>query len=189
MNLSSDDFALFGLPRTFKQDPTLIDARRLDLQRLTHPDQFADQGMSAQRQAMQWSMRINEGWQRLKSPLKRAAYLCELGGAPVNANSAHGVTTSIPSEVLVQQMAWREDLESAQNADDVKHIGLQVDRAVHDALQNIVRLIDDQQDLQAACGQVRILMFLQRLAEDIHDRTAALGECQSQSASSDRQSV
>ena len=152
MNLSSDDFALFGLPRTFQQDPSLIDARRLDLQRLTHPDQFADQGTSAQRLAMQWSMRINEGWQRLKNPLKRAAYLCDLGGAPVNVSTAaHGLTPhtpltpQIPSmspDFLMQQMAWREDLEAAQSADDLSHIGQQVDMAVHDTLQKIAQLID-----------------------------------------------
>ena len=182
MNLSSDDFALFGLPRTFQQDPSLIDARRLDLQRLTHPDQFADQGTSAQRLAMQWSMRINEGWQRLKNPLKRAAYLCDLGGAPVNvSNAAHGLTPQIPSMspvFLMQQMAWREDLEAARSADDLSHIDRQVGLAMHDALQNIEHLIDDQQNFQAASGQVRILMFLQHLAQDIDDRTEELRERQ-----------
>ncbi|MEK9952565.1 MAG: co-chaperone HscB, partial [Curvibacter sp.] len=63
MNLQSDDFELFGLPRRCAQDRSLIDARWKDLQREAHPDRFAAQGAAAQRVAMQWSVRINEAYQ------------------------------------------------------------------------------------------------------------------------------
>ena len=79
MNLQSDDFELFQLRRQFAQDASVLDARWKDLQREAHPDRFAAQGAAAQRVAMQWSVRINEAYQRLRDPLKRAAYLCELG--------------------------------------------------------------------------------------------------------------
>ena len=58
---------------------------------------------------MQWSVRINEAYQRLKDPLKRAAYLCELNAAPVNAEN----NTAMPTEFLMQQMDWREALDEA----------------------------------------------------------------------------
>jgi molecular chaperone HscB len=87
VNLQSNDFELFGVPRRFAQDRAALDARWKDLQREAHPDKFAAQGAAAQRVAMQWSVRINEAYQRLKDPLKRAAYLCELDGAPINAHS------------------------------------------------------------------------------------------------------
>jgi len=64
-----------------------VDARWKELQREAHPDKFAAQGDAAQRLAMQWSVRINEAYQRLKDPVKRAAYLCELHGAPVQAEN------------------------------------------------------------------------------------------------------
>ena len=77
MNLQSDDFDLFGLPRSFAQDRAAIDAAWKALQSQAHPDKFAAEGAAAQRLAMQWSVRINEAYQRLKDPIRRAAYLCE----------------------------------------------------------------------------------------------------------------
>jgi len=104
VNLQSDDFELFGLEQRFEQDRAVLDARWEDLQREAHPDKFTAQGAAAQRVAMQWSVRINEAYQRLKNPLKRAAYLCELHGAPVNAEN----NTAMPTSFLMQQMQWRE---------------------------------------------------------------------------------
>ena len=103
MNLQSNDFELFGLNQQFAQERAALDERWKALQREAHPDKFAAQGAAAQRLAMQWSVRINEAYERLKDPLKRAAYLCELGGAPINAHS----NTAMPGAFLMQQMHQR----------------------------------------------------------------------------------
>jgi molecular chaperone HscB len=122
VNLQSDDFTLFGLPRRFAQERADIDARWKDLQRQAHPDRHAQHGTAAQRVAMQWSVRINEAYQRLKDPLKRAAYLCELGGAPIGAED----NTAMPAAFLMQQMEWREALDEAQGASDIDALDAQV---------------------------------------------------------------
>jgi molecular chaperone HscB len=70
--LAVSDFELFGVPAQFAQDRVHLDARWKDLQREAHPDKFASQGTAAQRVAMQWSVRINEAYQRLKDPMRRA---------------------------------------------------------------------------------------------------------------------
>ena len=75
MNLNDTDFELFAVPARFAQDRAALDARWKELQREAHPDRFAAQGAAAQRIAMQWSVRINEAYQRLKDPMRRAAYL------------------------------------------------------------------------------------------------------------------
>ena len=85
MDLHSTDFELFGIPPRFSQDAGALDERWKDLQRQVHPDRFAGQGPAAQRVAAQWSARVNEAYRRLKEPLKRAAYLCELHGAALHA--------------------------------------------------------------------------------------------------------
>jgi len=166
VNLQSNDFELFGLEQTYAQDRTQVDARWKDLQRQAHPDKFADQGAAAQRIAMQWSVRINEAYQRLKDPLKRAAYLCELHGAPVNAEN----NTAMPPAFLMQQMAWREALDDAESAEDLEQISQQVQQASRDVLQKIEQLIDQQQAFADAVGQVRALMFVERFAADVDKR-------------------
>ena len=166
MNLQSSDFELFGLETQFAQDRALIDARWKDLQREAHPDKFAAQGAAAQRLSMQWSVRINEAYQRLKDPLKRAAYLCELNGAPVNAEN----NTAMPVEFLMQQMAWREALDEASNAADLEELSEQVIAARQDALQRCGQLLDEQQNYSGAVQQVRALMFIERFASDVDAR-------------------
>ena len=130
LNLQSTDFELFEIPAQFAQDRNAIDAKWKDLQRQAHPDKFSAQGAAAQRIAMQWSVRINEAYQRLKDPLKRAAYLCELGGVPVNAQG----NTGMPMEFLMQQMEWREELDTAHSPEDLEKIRLQVNQAGRDVL-------------------------------------------------------
>lgn len=166
MNLQSNDFELFGLPQQFAQDRAAIDARWKDLQRQAHPDNFAAQGTAAQRVAMQWSVRINEAYQRLKEPLKRAAYLCELHGARVNAES----NTAMPAEFLMQQMAWREALDEAQDTAALDALNAEVGRSRKDGLQRCEQLIDGARDYPAAVVQVRALMFIERFAQDVDNR-------------------
>jgi len=166
VNLQSNDFELFGLEQGFKQDMNLLDSRWKDLQRQAHPDKFSAQGAAAQRIAMQWSVRINEAYQRLKDPLKRAAYLCELHGAPVNAEN----NTAMPTAFLMQQMQWREALEEASTSQDLERISDDCSSFQKGLLQQIEQLLDTSKDFAAAAGQVRALMFVERFASDVEHR-------------------
>ena len=66
ISLQASDFELFGLPTAFELDRTQVDLQWKSLQREAHPDRFASEGAAAQRIAMQWSVRINEAYSRLK---------------------------------------------------------------------------------------------------------------------------
>ena len=166
MNLQSNDFELFGLTPGFNQDRTLIDTRWKDLQREVHPDKFAAQGVAAQRISMQWSVRINEAYQRLKDPLKRAAYLCELHAAPVNAEN----NTAMPAAFLMQQMEWREALDDAQSPADLEALEAQVAAARQQTLTHCEQLLDIAHDYPQAVQQVRALMFIERFSADVQQR-------------------
>ena len=166
MNLQSTDFELFDVPLQFSQDRTAFDARWRSLQREAHPDKFAAQGAAAQRLAMQWSVRINEAYQRLKDPLKRAAYLCELHGAPIDAEK----NTAMPTDFLMQQMEWRESIDDAKTIDNLNEIELERSSCKRDMLLKIEQLIDASKDFQAAAQQVRALMFIERFGDDLDTR-------------------
>jgi molecular chaperone HscB len=170
MAFDRDDFALFDLPRRFTLDVADLAARRRTLQAEVHPDRFAAGGAAAQRAAMQWAVRVNEAYERLADPLKRAAYLCELGGVPVRAED----NTAMPPEFLSQQMAWREDLEEAASLHAVEAIAADIDSRRRDAYAELAHAIDGAADFRAAAKQVRALMFLERFAADVDERLAAL---------------
>ncbi|CAN5538052.1 Fe-S protein assembly co-chaperone HscB [soil metagenome] len=182
MNLQDNDFSLFGMPERFGQDRAALDARWKELQREAHPDKFAAQGASAQRVAMQWSVRINEAYQRLKEPLSRAAYLCELRGAPIEAEK----NTAMPTEFLMHQMEWREALDDAKGEAELLALTAQVDMLRRELLRQCEQLLDAPNDdsgdaniqanAKAASQQVRALMFVQRFASELDDRIDQLGQ-------------
>ena len=172
MNLADSDFALFALPERFRQDRAALDARWKELQREAHPDRHAAQGAAAQRVAMQWSVRINEAYQRLKDPLKRAAYLCEQRGAPIHAES----NTAMPTTFLMQQMQWREALEEAATEGELDALATELSAARAQVLGAIERLLDEVQDAAAAAKEVRALMFIERFDHDVQARFEQLGQ-------------
>ncbi|MFM7330279.1 MAG: Fe-S protein assembly co-chaperone HscB [Brachymonas sp.] len=172
MNLQSTDFELFAVPQAFAQDRTQLDMRWKELQKEAHPDKFAAQGAAAQRIAMQWSVRINEAYQRLRDPVQRAAYLCELNGAPINAES----NTAMPAAFLMQQMELREALEDAATEENLDEISQQVSDIKRDMLSETERLIDKDRNFTAAAQNVRALLFIQKFQADIDRRFELLGQ-------------
>jgi len=170
MRLDDDDFTLFGLPERHALDRADLDARWRRLQAEVHPDRHAGDCASAQRIAMQWAVRVNEAYQRLKDPLRRAAYLCERRGAAIQAEN----NTAMPAAFLMQQMQWREALEEAAGAAEVESLEAEVAAAEREMLADVARLLDVAGDAPAAAAEVRALMFVNRFRQDIERRLDAL---------------
>lgn len=169
LNMQADDFTLFGLAPRFRQERSAIDAAWKQLQAQAHPDKFASQGASAQRLAMQWSVRINEAYQRLKNPIQRAAYLCALQGQAINAHS----NTAMPGDFLMQQMEWREALEDARGPQALEAL---LDEAAHwqkTALARCATLLDEAHDYAAAAQTVRQLLFVEKFIADVENALAS----------------
>lgn len=112
---------------------------------------------------MQWTTRVNEAYRTLRSPVQRAKYLLEMNGVDV----AFETNTQMPPEFLGRQMELREALAEAREAAMLDRLRDEV-RAQAGALErSIGELIDERRDPAAAAGEVRKLMFLHKLAEEI----------------------
>jgi molecular chaperone HscB len=169
MKLDDDDFTLFGLAPRQAQDRSSIDARWRALQAEVHPDRFAAEGAAAQRVAMQWALRVNEAYRRLKDPLVRATLLCSQRGVPVQAED----NTAMPADFLQQQMAWREALDEAETLPAVEALDADVRADETRRLAAVTQALDHADDPAAAARQVRALMFLARLRQDLARRLQA----------------
>ena len=172
MNLQSNDFELCELPLVHALDRAQLDERWKALQREVHPDRHAAADAQTQRQAMQWSVRINEAYQRLKDPLRRAAYLCELHGAPIQAEN----NTAMPAAFLMQQMEWREALDEATTLAQLEDMADEVAATRKRLLADLQQTADVQRDWPALASQVRALMFVERFARDVSERLDQLGQ-------------
>jgi molecular chaperone HscB len=170
VNLQSDDFDLFGLSRSFAQDRAALDVAWKALQRQAHPDKFAVEGAAAQRLAMQWSVRINEAYQRLKDPIRRAAYLCELAGFPIAAHH----NTAMPAAFLMRQMEWHEALDAADSAEAIDALADEVRAQQDEMLAECAQQLDVGQDYPGAVQTVRTLMFVDKFGQDVLARQHAL---------------
>ena len=170
MNISSDDFELFGLPRRFALDRGELDARRRALQAEVHPDRFTGADAAAQRAAMQSAVRVNEAHARLADPLKRAGYLCDLAGTPLRAED----NTAMPLDFLREQMAWRESLDEASSRAEIDALARDLADARRLAYERLASALDERRDFAAAAQEVRALMFIERFAADVDDRLVAL---------------
>ncbi|MCG3189595.1 MAG: Co-chaperone protein HscB [Burkholderiaceae bacterium] len=170
MKLDDDDFALLGLPRRFALDEATLGERWRELQSRVHPDRFAAEGAAAQRLAMQWAMRVNEAHRRLKNPLARASYLCELAGHPLQG----GASSPIPHDVLARQMHWHETLAEASRADQVQALDREVDARLKVIQADVAADLDQRDDPGAALPKLREWMFLARLRSEVEQRLEKL---------------
>jgi molecular chaperone HscB len=165
MNLSENHFQIFGVAAQFEVDLPALEARYRELQREVHPDRFAGASQAEQRVSMQLATRVNEAYQTLRAPLRRAEYLLRLQGVDPEFET----NTAMPAGFLADQMERRDRLgEAAEGGDWQKLIalssGLSIDQ---DALLGRIARQLDAGDWTGAAATLRQLKFLEKFGEDL----------------------
>ena len=158
-------FALFDLQPGFRLDQDLLASRYRELARHVHPDRFADASEREQRLALEQSASLNEAYRTLKNAPQRARYLLALRGPELPLE----VTVQDPG-FLMQQMQWREALEDAGSADEVQTLADEVSTQRKARLARVTQLLDVDGNAAQAAQEVRALMFIDRLTDEIDAR-------------------
>jgi len=165
LNLSNNYFELFGLPGQFHIDLSELSERYRDLQKVVHPDRYASASDQEKRMAMQGATLVNEAYQSLKDPLKRAQYMLQIRG--VNADGEN-LTTS-DTVFLMQQLELREALAEIREQDDpleaVGELLTDITRAINSQIARLAVLLesDAQSDVDQALECIYKMQFLNKL--------------------------
>ncbi|KAJ7492615.1 hypothetical protein FB451DRAFT_1219038 [Mycena latifolia] len=112
-----DLFALPARPNPFVIDPVLLKRRFREAQAVCHPDTWASKGQHKQDIAQALSARLNEAYNALADPLRRAEYILEQNGLPI----AEGDQLD-DLEFISEIMQMRESIDEAQDADELARI-------------------------------------------------------------------
>ena len=159
-------FVLFDLPVSFEIDQSALSNRYLALQKSLHPDNFAHKSPQEQRLAMQKSAEINDALQMLKDPIARADSIIAL-----NSNEHYNPeqTGNQDMAFLMQQLAWREQLEEIENTQDIDELigfAQQIAQTQNDILSEISTALSAQNWQQAKILNDR-LRFIKKLAQEV----------------------
>jgi len=178
LDFSKNYFELFGLPVGYIVDTEQLTERYRELQRVLHPDRYANATEQERRLSMQGATLVNAAFQTLKDPLQRAHYLLNLKGIEMDTQRE----TTRDSAFLMEQLELREELEAARHKPDpYATIGGLMD----DINQRITSLVGQMavqfetatpDQLEAAREILRKMQFLQKFRYDAEALEAELDE-------------
>jgi molecular chaperone HscB len=170
MSARPDHFALFDLAPCFGLDLAELEVAYKRVQAQVHPDRFASGTPAERRVAMQWATQANEAYRVLRDDCRRAAYLCERAGVPIEAES----NTAMPAGFLVQQLEWREALDEARaSGRGATELKADVDSTRADTIRQLGDALDIANDPSRAAAFVRQLMFIDKFRAEMRAATEA----------------
>ncbi|MGL9719504.1 co-chaperone HscB [Symbiopectobacterium sp.] len=161
-----DYFTLFGLLVHYDVDGSLLLSRYQELQRQFHPDRFATQPERERLLAVQQAATVNDAYQSLKHPLKRAEYMLSLHGFDLS-NEQH---TMRDTAFLMEQLELREQLDAISHQEEAE--AALADFANQLTAMTRQRTAQMQSELaqaswSAAADTVRKLRFLDKLQQQV----------------------
>ncbi len=163
-------FARLGLGVSFDIDEGELDKRYFERQRLLHPDRFVTRGAREKALSQQQAASLNESYEALKDPLRRADYMVHEMGAGVLPEGCNLVGDE---ELLVETMEMREALAEAETAGDVEALAKRARDDINRCVNGLSKLLAGG-DVEGACRLVTRLKYLNKLEEETRQCRARL---------------
>jgi molecular chaperone HscB len=117
---SADYFDLLSVPKLYAIDESTLSTAFRAIARSVHPDRFGGEREEVHRLATRLSAEINQAFNVLKDPVRRADYMLELAGGPGAAE-----LREVPEGLLAEVMMLREQIDEAKAAQDAPAIDAQ----------------------------------------------------------------
>ena len=168
LDFSKNYFELFGLPVDFIVDGQALAERYRELQRVIHPDRYANASEQERRLSIQGASLVNEAYETLKDPIARAGYLLTLHGVEMDALQE----TTQDMAFLMEQMELREELAEVRSQADPYAAVLDLSGRINKQIKTLVGQMALQfesatpSQLEAAREILRKMRFLQKLRRE-----------------------
>jgi len=160
--LTQNYFELFNLPEKFQIDLEMLQENYRAIQKEIHPDRFATSSENEKVQSMIKSTQANDGYQTLKSPIKRAKYILSLH------KSVEKIT--LPPDFLMQQMEWEEHFETIEkNSSELIEFKSTINKKYEEYFLLISTQIDHDQNWSDAAISIDKLYFIEKLLHKINN--------------------
>lgn len=165
-----DYFTLFNLPVHYVVDTSSLSSRYQELQRQYHPDRYATASESERLQSVQQAATINDAYQTLKDPLRRAEYLLSLNGIDVRNEQQ----TMHDTAFLMEQLELREELDGIEHCNTsqketesaLSAFSQRVEKMTRQRSEQLKQELDSQ-NWKSAADTVRKLSFLDKLQQQV----------------------
>lgn len=162
-------FELFKFSPAFDIDTAVLAERYRELQRAVHPDKFAHDTEQQKLLSVQRTAQVNDGYQTLKDPIRRAEHMLSLRGIDLS----HETTTVKDTVFLMQQMDWREALEDIRHSTDPQESIDELYQSFAEYRAKLTHMLTAQlnsskdEDALLAADQVRKLKFMAKLHDEL----------------------
>lgn len=161
-----DHFTRLCIRPTFEIDRDELERQYFGFQRRLHPDRFVAKSSREKALSQSQATSLNDAYETLKDPLKRAAYLLELLGHPVDLTACGTINDP---KLLMEQMEKREAIAEADSVADITRLSAEADSEVI-ACHCHISAAFNAGDLNDAAHLTIRLKYLTKLAEDARTR-------------------
>ena len=136
------------------------------LQKTIHPDRFVNATDAEKKQSLQKSTQINDAYQVLKDPIKRASHIISL----------HQVLkeNTLPPDFLMQQMEWEEEFETINDLEQVQLFSDKIDGEKKMLMDLLAMDLDEKKDWESATNIIGKLKFITNLFLRIQQRKLSM---------------
>jgi len=161
--LTQNFFELFKLPEKFQIDSEKLQQNYRSIQKEIHPDRFATSSENEKMQSMIKTTQINDAYQTLKSPIKRAKYILSL--------HKFNEKVTLPPDFLMQQMEWEEHLEEIEkDKNELEQFKLSINKEYEQHSSLAQQQIDSEQKWSEAAITIDKLYFIEKLLFKINTK-------------------